>query len=81
MTELELNALVRAQRDYFASGATQSRRARLDALEKLENAIQTHEKALYAALRADLGKSEMESDMCELGLVRSEIRWMKKHLK
>ncbi len=81
MTELELNALVRAQRDYFASGATQSRHARLDALDRLENAIQTHENALYAALRADLGKSEMESDMCELGLVRSEIRWMKKHLK
>ena len=35
---------------------------------------------LQEALAADLGKSELESYMCETGLAMSELRFVKKHL-
>ena len=81
MNETELSQLLDAQQRFFASGATRSRDARLDALKKLKAAIHAHTPALYDALRRDLGKSETESCMCELGLVLGEIGWMEKHLK
>ena len=34
-----------------------------------------HEADLAAALKADLGKSRMESYMCEIGLTLSELTW------
>ena len=40
-----------------------------------------HEADLAAALKADLGKSRMESYMCEIGLTLSELTWMQKHLR
>ena len=77
----QITEIVEAQKQHFASGATLSYAFRMDALDKLETAIQKNEKEIYAALRADLGKSETEAFMCEVGLVQSEISWMKKHLK
>ena len=40
-----------------------------------------HEADLAAALKEDLGKSRMESYMCEIGLTLSELTWMQKHLR
>lgn len=40
-----------------------------------------HEADLAAALKEDLGKSRMESYMCETGLTLSELTWMQKHLR
>ena len=33
------------------------------------------------ALKKDLGKSRMESYMCEIGLTLSELTWMEKHIR
>ena len=81
MENKDISAIVQAQKQYFSSGATLSYEARMAALKALESAMERHEQALYAALRADLGKSESESFMCEVGLVRSELNWMKRNLK
>ena len=81
MENKNIDEIVLSQRAYFASGATLSYEFRMDALRKLEAAINANEEKIYAALRADLGKSETEGFMCEVGLVQSEIGWMKKHLK
>lgn len=81
MNEKEIQLLLDKQRRFFASGASLSIDVRLNALEKLNMAIKQHESDLYEALRLDLGKSETEAYMSELGLVYSEITWMKKHLK
>ena len=73
--------IVRSQKQYFASGATRSYAARMDALRKLKMGIRKYEKQLTAALYADLGKSESESFMCEIGLVLTEISFMEKNLR
>ena len=40
-----------------------------------------NEKEIAAALKEDLGKSEYESYMCEIGLVKEEATYMIKHIK
>ena len=52
----------------------------MEALSRLEMALQKQEQILCKALHTDLGKSKTESVMCEIGLVQGEIRWMKQHL-
>ena len=81
MEKLMLETLMEQQREYFASGATLPVKARMEALSRLEMALQKQEQILCKALHTDLGKSKMESVMCEIGLVQGEIRWMKQHLK
>ncbi|MDO5119570.1 MAG: aldehyde dehydrogenase [Coriobacteriales bacterium] len=81
MDQATLDSLMQRQRAHFASGATLPVDARLQALETLEQALATHEQALLDALHTDLGKSQMEAFICEIGLVKSEIDWMRTHLK
>jgi aldehyde dehydrogenase (NAD+) len=76
-----IEKIVQTQREYFSTGATLSYEFRRDALCKLEAALKANEQKIYAALHADLGKSDTEAFMCEVGLVQSEITWMKKNLK
>ncbi|MDO5345869.1 MAG: aldehyde dehydrogenase [Lachnospiraceae bacterium] len=80
MTENEISLILERQRAYFASGATLPVKNRLEALKRLRAAILTHEKEIHAALKKDLGKSSMESYMCETGLVLSELSHMIRHL-
>lgn len=78
---MSVQTVVDAQREFFNTGATLPVKFRLDALTKLERAIKARESEICDALAADLGKSRFESYMCEIGLVLSEISYMKKHLK
>lgn len=55
--------------------------ARREQLRALARAIEQHESALHAALRADLGKSELDAYAAETGFVLSDIRHALKHLK
>lgn len=81
MTESELQLALEAQRAHFAAGATMPADARVDALQKLLHLIDENEAALCEALRADLGKSAAESFMCEVGLTRSEVTWLLRHVR
>lgn len=81
MTQAEIKNIIDAQRTHFKTGATLSYEARMTTLEKLEQAILRHEEDLNQALKLDLGKSDTESYMCEIGMTLSEISWMKRHLK
>lgn len=81
MKESEIQQMIEKQRGYFMSGATLSVDKRLDALKKLQMCIQKHEAEIHAALKKDLGKSGMESYMCETGMVLEEIRYMLKHVR
>ena len=81
MTEQEIRTILSRQREYFATGATLSRKFRSEQLGKLKTSLQRHEAELNDALHRDLGKSRMESYMCEIGLTLSELTWMKKHLR
>ncbi len=81
MTNQEVQALLEGQRKYYKSGATIPVRFRIEQLKKLYAAVERHESEISAALTADLGKSQYEGFMCEIGLVLSEISYMLKHVK
>lgn len=80
MTEQEIKDILQQQNHFFSSGKTIPAEFRLKQLESLKEAMIRHEADLAAALKADLGKSRMESYMCEIGLTLSELTWMQKHL-
>lgn len=81
MTEQEIKTILNKQREYFTLGATLPASFRLEQLGKLKTSLQRHEADLDLALQQDLGKSRMESYMCEIGLTLSELTWVQKHLK
>ena len=80
MNELEITSIIKKQRNYFASGATLPVKTRLEVLKKLKACILCREKEIQNALHKDLGKSSMESYMCETGMVLSELTFMIRHL-
>lgn len=73
--------LLQQQKEYFATGQTLPVAFRIQMLKRLYKEIQTREKEITTALQTDLGKSEFESVMCEVGMALHEISYMIKHLK
>lgn len=76
-----INELVEKQRKFFKSNKTLPIDFRINYLKKLKNIINKYEKDIASALYNDLGKSDYESYMCEIGLALSEITYMIKHIK
>lgn len=66
------------QREFFASGKTLDIPFRKQMLKKLYDAVKSHEEQINDALRHDLGKSNFEAFMCEVGLSLTEISYMLK---
>lgn len=81
METAQTKNLLLAQRAFYYTGATLPVSYRRQALKKLRSAIDRYEDKLYGALLADLGKSASESYMCEIGLVKSEISFMLRHVR
>lgn len=81
MTTNDISALLESQRKFFGTGVTFDLSFRIKSLKALYNCICKHEKEIYDALSKDLGKSQYESFMCEVGLTLSEISYMLKHIK
>lgn len=78
---MQIEELVKMQRDFFASGKTLHISYRLKALALLERALAKYEGKLCQALKKDLGKSRMEAYMCEVGLTLSELHYVKRHVQ
>jgi len=78
MENTSLQALLKSQQLFFASGKTRNPLFRKEALKKLRSAILMHEDELYQALHKDLHKSPFESYATEIGFVLDELRF---HLK
>lgn len=76
-----LHSLIEHQRRYFEAGKTLDIDFRLRRLIQLERAVRQHTKPLLAALEKDLGKCATESCATEIGLVLSEITYMKHRLR
>lgn len=81
MNAAEAAKILTNQKKFFESGATLDVPSRKAALKNLRNAIDSFEDEIYDALGKDLGKSKSESYMCEIGLVKSEISYMLRHVK
>lgn len=78
---MEKEMLLEKQKEFFQKGQTLDIKYRLQALKSLLNAVNKYEQEIIDALYKDLGKSATESYMCEIGLVKSEINYMLKHIK
>lgn len=81
MTNEQIASLLDKQREYYKSGVTVPVNFRIEQLKKLYAAIKKYESEILQALHTDLGKSDYESFMCEIGLVLSEITYMIRHTK
>lgn len=73
--------LLEKQKEFFKSGKTLDIKFRIEYLKKLKVAIKNNEKEILEALKFDLGKSETEAYMCEVGLTLDEISYMLKNIK
>ncbi len=81
MTDNKIESILESQRSFFESGATLSVDFRINTLKRLREAVKLHEKDIAEALRLDLGKSDFEGYMCEVGMAISEISYMIKHCR
>ncbi len=80
MKRSEIEAALGKQKRYFSTGATLPVAARKAALKKLQYALEKNETLLSDALKKDLKKSPQESYMCEIGLAKSEISYLLRHV-
>lgn len=78
---MNIQNIVAQQKKFFATGTTLSYEFRLNALKKLDQAIKKYEPEIYKALKEDLGKSEFEAYLTEVGMVYSGLHHAMKHLK
>ena len=77
----EIQQVLASQRAYFQMGATLPVAFRIAMLKRLYAAVQSRRDEILAALTADLGKSDYEGFMCEVGLSLTEISYMIRHVK
>lgn len=68
-------------RAHYAAGHTRSLDARRKALAALRRSIVAHTDELFEALHTDLGKSDRESYMSEVGVALAEIDHLSRHLR
>ena len=78
---MDIEGIVKAQRQYYKSGITKTCQSRMTALNRLEEVIVRREKDIEEALKKDLNKSSFEAYMAEVGMVLSELRYVKGHLR
>lgn len=76
-----MESIVLKQRDFFNTYKTLDVDYRLSALKTLRKAILAYEDRINEALEKDLGKTNFESYMCEVGLTLSELTYMEKHIR
>ena len=78
---MNLDQIIKNQREFFLGDNTKSYEFRMRELTKLEKAIRENEGAILSALEKDLGKSNFESFITEYHFVLEEIKFAKKNLK
>ena len=72
-TENDIKLIVEKQRQYFRSGKTLDVNFRIAQLNKLKNAVIKYEDEIKQALYLDLGRSETESYLLDIGSIILEI--------
>lgn len=78
---MEIERILDGQRAFFRTGATLPVAFRRGMLKKLYQWVQQNEAEILRALASDLGKSDYESFMCEVGLTLSEISYQLRHVR
>lgn len=78
---MSIQSIVENQREYYYKNHTKSISFRILQLKKLKRAIQSNERMILEAVNKDLGKSEAEAYMTELGIVYKEFDYVIKNLR
>ena len=74
--ESQIREIVAAQRKFFRTGETLPINWRIKQLKRLKEAVIAHQNELIGALREDLGRSEMEAYLCDIGPIITEVNEM-----
>ncbi len=74
--ESQIRAIVAAQRKFFRTGETLPIRWRIKQLKRLKEAVIAHQDELIGALCEDLGRSELEAYLCDIGPIITEVNEM-----
>ncbi len=77
----EITAVVENLRTFFKSGKTKGLDFRIEQLKRLKKVLSDNEEAISEALKEDLGKSEFESYVSEIGILLNEIDHAVKNLR
>ncbi len=72
-TQEKVHGVVLKQREFFKSGKTLDVKWRIAQLKKLKQAVIDNQKLLEEALREDLGRSNTEAYLCDLGPIIVEV--------
>ena len=75
-TEESIRDIVAAQRKFFRTGETLPVSWRIKQLKRLKEAVIAHQDELIGALCDDLGRSEMEAYLCDIGPIIVEVNEM-----
>lgn len=75
-SEESIHEIVAAQRRFFRTGETLPIKWRIKQLKRLKEAVLAHQDELIGALREDLGRSEMEAYLCDIGPIITEVNEM-----
>ena len=75
-SEDEIREIVAAQRRFFRTGQTLPVKWRIQQLKRLKAAVIAHADEFTAALAEDLGRSEVEGYLCDVGPIIVEINEM-----
>ena len=78
---MDINKLVKNQKNFFKTGKTKDVNFRIESLNKLYDAIKKYEKEICEALKNDLNKSQFESYISEIGMVLSDLNYAKKKVR
>lgn len=81
MEKEQIELILKCQREYFSQGETLDVAFRIKCLKRLRDTIKKKEEKIINALQLDLGKSDYESYMCEIGMALSEITYLIKNTK
>ncbi len=76
---MNIEELIKSQKEFFQSGATFPVKFRIQMLLKLYGCIKKYETEINDALKKDLGKCEFDGFVCETGLVLMELNYMIRH--
>ena len=76
-----MDPIVLRQREFYNSHKTLDLNFRINALKTLKKAILAYEDRINKAIKKDVGKSNFETYMCEVGLALSELTYMEKHVR
>ena len=80
MADVDYTDLVAGQRKYFHSGATRPAEWRRQQLEALKALLADNRDRFFAALRQDLRRNDVDSDLTDVGFCIKEAEYALKHM-